>query len=152
MLEVPIPSVERPARFVIEVSASTGSQDSPGSSFRAAIAVWPRVEAAERGKPIVSALNSAGLRLVCSESPSLARLPEGIAGRFRGWRQRASRARAAGVVFLGDVPAKEMNDLADLRGRWIVVGNGRFPGPGSFAQWRRGRMSRRSACPASAAE
>lgn len=133
VVEIPIPSVERPARFVIEVSASTGSQDSPGTSFRAAIAVWPRVEAAERGKPIVSALNSAGLRLVVfGESEALRDYLKALQVDFEDGGKELPEREPAGVVFLGDVPAKEMNELVDLRGRWIVVGNGAFPWPGIF--------------------
>lgn len=130
VVEIPIPTVERPARFVIEVSASP---DSPDSTLRAAIAVWPKVEAAERGKSIVSALNSAGLRLVVfGESESLRDYLKALQVDFEDGGKEPPERESAGVVFLGDVPAKEMNDLADLRGRWIVFGDGAFPWPGIY--------------------
>ncbi len=133
ILEIPIPEVARPARFVIEVSVTPGAQGAPDSSFRAAIAAWPKVEDAKRGKPIVAALASAHLRLVVfGESESLRDYLKALQVDFEDAGAKLPERDPAGVVFLGDVPAKEMNDVADLRGRWIIVGDGAFPWPGIY--------------------
>lgn len=133
VLEIPIPEVERAARFVIEVSVLAGAQSAPDASFRAAIAAWPRVEAAERGKPIVAALAAADLRLVVfGESDALRDYLKALHVDFEDAGAKVPERDSAGAVFLGDVPAKEMNDLADLRGRWVIVGDEAFPWPGIF--------------------
>jgi len=133
VLAIQIPAVERPARFVYEVSVFPGTGGVPASSFRADIAVWPKVEAAERGRLVSSALETAGLRLVVfGKSESLREYLRTLNVDFDDGGDGLPERDSAGAVFIGDVPAKEINDLADLRGRWIVVCDGAFSWPGVY--------------------
>ncbi|MBN8711844.1 MAG: hypothetical protein J0I10_20910 [Verrucomicrobia bacterium] len=133
VLEIPIPAVERPAQFVYEASVFPGTASEPASSFRADIAVWPKVEPAERGRLVSSVLEAAGMRLVVfGKSESLRDYLRALKVDFEDGGPGVPERDATGVVFLGDIPARESNDARDLRGRWIVVCDGAFPWPGVY--------------------
>lgn len=133
VVEIPVPAVERPAQFVFQTSILREGENAPASSFRADIFTWPRVEAAERGRVIVSALKAAGLRLVLfGETEALRDFLRASRVDFEEGGRGMPESAEPGAVYVGSVSAPERDRLVDLRGRWIIICDGPTPWPGVY--------------------